>query len=192
MKLGIFLTSAIEIDQRYVEQTKSLAELLAKDGHEVVFGGTAYGLMRVLADSYKEHGGKKLIGVFAKDLMVVTKNYLKSDKLDEACIEETMAGRKQKMMDLSDGFIVFPGGYGTMEEITAIVGGKVNKLYDKPITAFNIGGFYAHLEQQMQHAYEEKFSKISPGEVILFSDDLAHILSYMENYKKHELKDKFI
>ncbi len=192
MKIGIFLTSAIEIDQHYIEQTKLLAEQCAVQGHEVIFGGTAYGLMKVLADAYKEHNGKRLIGVFAEDLMAVTKNYLKSDKLDEEITEDTMTARKQRMMDESDGFIVFPGGYGTMEEITAIIGGRVNKLYDKPIAAFSINGFYTKFFEQMQHAYQEKFSKIPPEEVALFSDDLEKIFSYLEKYTKHELKDKFV
>jgi uncharacterized protein (TIGR00730 family) len=192
MNVGIFLTSAMEIDQSYIHQTATLAERLAKKGHGVVFGGTAYGLMKVLADSYKEHNGKMLIGVFAKDLMSVTKNYLKSDKLDVEYTEETVSARKQRMMDLSDAYVVFPGGYGTMEEITAIVGGKVNKLYDKPIAAYNINHFYAHLEEQMRHAYREKFSKISPDEILIFSDDLNQIFSYIEQYQKKELRDKFV
>lgn len=192
LRIGVFLTSALEIDPAYREQTKSLARLLATRGHEVVFGGTDYGLMKVLADEYKDGAGRKLTGVFAADLIAVTKNYQKSPRLDQEFTEKTMQARKQRMMDLSDGFVVFPGGYGTFEELAAIVAGKANKLYDKPIAVFSVKGFYDGLMSQLTYAHAERFSKIDPNDILKCTDDIEALVSYLEDYSPKELADKFV
>lgn len=38
-----------------------------------------------------------------------------------------MEDRKKKIITLSDGFIILPGGYGTFEEMGSIIGGNINK-----------------------------------------------------------------
>lgn len=192
MNIGITLTSALEVGDEYIKLTEVVARRLAKNGHGIVYGGTAYGMMSTLAESYKAAGGTNLTGVMVKDLTAVTKSYVAFDRLDTSFLEETMEDRKRKIVEQSDAFILLPGGYGTFEEIGSILGGKVNKLYDKPIALYNYGGFYDTLIAFMSELQNKSFSKIPLTEFVFISDDLNEILTHFSTYQTKELADKFV
>lgn len=192
MRIGITLTSSLDVDQRYIDLTDVVAKTIATSGNGIVYGGTDYGMMSRLAESYKLAGGKDLCGVMAKDLMSVTKNYKKFDGLDEEHVVNTMEDRKRKIIELSDAYIILPGGWGTFEEIGSIVGGQANKLYSKPIAFFNFEGYYDTLFDFLQKMFREKFSRINPNEIFFSSDNLDLILKFFDEYSSKELRDKFV
>lgn len=192
MKIGITLTSSLEVGQQYIEQTRLVAESLARYGAGIVYGGTDYGMMAALADSYKNAGGADLTGVMAKDLMKVTKGYTVYDKLDNSFLVNTMEDRKRKIIELSDAVLILPGGYGTLEEIGTIIGGKANKLFDKPIAFYNFEGFYDSLLEFVSQLHDKQFSKIPLSDIALVSSDFQEILGYFDNYQQRELVDKFV
>lgn len=192
MRIGISLTSSLDVDQKYIDLTDQVASTIASKGYGIVYGGTAYGMMSKLAESYKNAGGKDLCGVMAKDLMIVTKNYQKFSKLDEEYVVDTMEDRKKKIISLSDAYIILPGGYGTFEEIGSIIGGQTNKLYSKPIAFYNFEGYYNTFFKFLEEMFEQKFSRIKPSEVFFSSEHLDEIISFFEHYSKKDLKDKFV
>lgn len=192
MKIGITLTSSLTVGQEYIELTKQVARALAEKGHGIVYGGTDYGMMSTLATTYKSFDGKDLTGVMAKDLMAVTKEYVAYDGLDSSFLEESMEDRKHRIVELSDAFIILPGGYGTFEEIGSIIGGKVNKLYDKPIALYNFNGFCDTLVSFLDEMQSKDFSKVPISEFVFISNELEDILTYFADYKTKELADKFV
>lgn len=191
MRIGITLTSSLQVGQEYIELTEQIATRLAQQNHGIIYGGTAYGMMSTLAESYKKAQGADLVGVMAKDLMAVTKNYVAYEGLDASFVEETMEDRKHRIVELSDAFIILPGGYGTFEEIGSIVGGKVNKIFDKPIAIYNYGGFYDTLLAFLDEMHSKQFSKISISEFVFVTSDLDEMLQYFTSYEQAELADKF-
>lgn len=192
MKIGITLTSSLSVGQAYIDLTEKVAKTLADKNYGIVFGGTDYGMMSTLANAYKDAGGAELIGVMAKDLMAVTKGYVAYDKLDTSFLEETMENRKHRIVEQSDAFIILPGGYGTFEEIGSIIGGKVNKLYDKPIAIFNYDGFYNTLIVFLHEMQEKDFSNIPITDFVFVSDNINDIINHFETYKQKNLADKFV
>ena len=192
MRVGITLTSSLEVGQEYIDLTHHVATYLAEKGVGIVYGGTAYGMMIALGKTYKQAGGKDLNGILAKDLMRVTKNYVAYEGLDRTYIEETMEDRKRKIIDMSDALLILPGGYGTFEEIGTIVGGKANKIFNKPIVFYNYDGFYDTLLQYFNEIHAKQFSKISPEQLVLSSSDMDEILNYFQSYESKELVDKFV
>lgn len=192
MRIGITLTSSLHVGDEYIQLTKNVSEALAKAHHGIVYGGTDYGMMSELAKAYKNADGNDLVGVMAKDLMQVTKGYKAYTGLDEQFLMETMEDRKRQIVELSDGFIILPGGWGTMEEIGTIVGGKANKLYDKPIVLFNFAGFYDRFIDFLNQMTEKEFSKVSIESIVHIDDDINSIITYLETYKKIDVPDKFV
>lgn len=192
MKICVFLTSSTEIDEIYQNATAELAKQAAERGHEIVFGGTEYGLMKVFADNYKANGGKQLIGVLAEDLIAVTKNYKIHPLLDHQILTPNMGERKNTMLAEADAFIALPGGYATFEELCTAMGARINKLFDKPVAVANINGYYDDFLAQMNKVHEQKFSKIPSEDAVFSSKDPSEILSYFENYKHQEMPDKFV
>ena len=192
MKIGITLTSSMHVGQEHIDLTNIIAKKIAQSGHSIVYGGTAYGMMLELADTYKKNGGRELIGIMAKDLMSVTKNYIAYDDLDQSFLLETVSERKDKIISISDGFIILPGGYGTIEELMTIVSGKINKLFDKPIVIINHNGFYNSLILFLDELADKNFSKVDLKDIVFITDDINLALNYFESYKKIEIADKFV
>lgn len=192
MKIGITLTSSLDIEQKYIHLTEKVAQEIAQKGCGIVYGGTDYGMMKVLAETYKDEGGTDLTGVLSTELMRVTKNYRKYERLDHEYIVETMEDRKQKIISLSDAYLILPGGYGTFEEIGSIIGGQANMLYSKPIAVYNYEGFYDMLLSFLNEMKMKNFSRIHPSELFFTANNLEDIFNYFEQFKDHTLKDKFV
>jgi len=192
MKIGITLTSSLNVGQEYIDITELIASTLAKNSFGIVYGGTDYGMMSKLAKSYKDAGGKELNGVMAEDLIRVTKNYKAFEVLDESFTMDTMEDRKKKIISLSDGYIILPGGYGTFEEMGSIIGGNVNKLFNKPVVIYNYKGFYNKLIDFLNEIFKKQFSKISINDAVFISEDIDEVLNYLKNYQKVNLPDKFV
>lgn len=192
MKIGITLTSSIAIGKEYIELTRQVAERIAVERAGIVYGGTDYGMMSELATTYKNAGGNMLIGVMAQDLMAVTAGYRAYSHLDTSYLEKTMDDRKHRIVMESDAFIILPGGYGTFEEIGEIIGGKVNKLYDKPIAILNYKGFYDTLIKFLDELQQKDFSKILLNDFVFVSEDMDEIMKYIREYTSKELEDKFV
>lgn len=192
MKIGITLTSSLSIGQEYINLTRMVAEILAKNNFSIIYGGTDYGMMGELAEAYKAAGGKELIGIMSKELQGVTKNYKTYSKLDVAIWEDRIIERIGKINDLADGFIILPGGYGTLEEMMSIVSGKANKLHNKPIVILDFNGFYKTFISFMDEVYEKNFSKINIKELVYICESIDDIVDYFKSYKEVPLPDKFV
>ncbi len=191
MRIGITLTSSISVGQEYIDLTRSIADLLAKENFGIVYGGTEYGMMKELAEAYKLSGGKDLTGVMSRELESVTKGYKAFNDLDETLWVETIGERVRAISDKADGFIILPGGYGTLEEAGIIIGGKVNKLYDKPIVLLNYGGFYNSLISFFDEVNQKNFSKIRIHDIVTICDSEDGVIEYFKSYSKQEIPDKF-
>lgn len=192
MKIAITLTSSLNVGSDYIDLTRQVATKLATEGFGIVYGGTAYGMMLELANSYRDAGGKTLVGVLARDLISVTKAYEIYPHLTETFTFDTYGERKDKITNYSDGMLILPGGYGTIDEMVTIVSAKANKLIDKPIAVYNYKGYYNTFEKFFNELEEKKFSKIRFGELVFVSEDLNEILAYFRSYSSAALPDKFV
>ncbi|RYD69074.1 MAG: TIGR00730 family Rossman fold protein, partial [Sphingobacteriales bacterium] len=96
---------------------KQLADVLVKQDIKLVYGGGSVGVMGVIADDVLQSGGS-VTGVIPQFLMDKEVGH---KGVTEMIITENMHQRKQKMADLSDGFIILPGGFGTLEEFFEVL-----------------------------------------------------------------------
>lgn len=186
------LTSAIQVGPEYVALTETVATYIASEKWGIVYGGTDYGMMKILAACYKRRGGRDLVGVMAEYLMKATKGYKAYEGLDESYTLTTVPERIEKIMELSDGFLVLPGGYGTLEELGVIVGSKANKFSNKPIVMYNFKGYYDSYLSFLNHMTDLHFSKISPAEIIKVTDNIEEVIDYFKSYAASSIPDKFV
>ena len=79
------------------------------------------------------------------------------------------------MIELGDAFIAFPGGTGTLEEISEIISKVSLKQLDAPCILYNLNGFYQDLKALLNHMIEMGLSSKERQEGIYFVDSLDQI-----------------
>ena len=158
------------------KEIRTLGRELARRGIELVYGGSSQGMMGAIADEALKAGGR-VIGVIPKAL---EGREAAHRGLTELRVVSTMHEREQLLFDLSDAFVAFPGGFGTMQEIIEMLTWKKLGIHGKPIVLANIGGYFDPLLQQFDVAIRMKFAR--PEDRVLFSvaDSAQAILTFLE------------
>jgi hypothetical protein len=87
-----------------------------------------------------------------------------------------MHDRKAKMHDLSDAFVVLPGGIGTMEEFFEAVTWRQLDYHCKPIAMLNVGGFYNGIEQFFESMLLSGFLRPKHAELFFVETDSERLL----------------
>ena len=129
---------------------RELAAELHRRGLTLVYGGAHRGLMGVVADAMLAQGGA-VIGVIPQALVDFE---VAHTGLTQQHVVETMHQRKAMMFTLADAFIVGPGGLGTLEEAFETLTGIQLGYHRKPIVFLDVDGFWAPMEQFLDHAVE--------------------------------------
>jgi uncharacterized protein (TIGR00730 family) len=137
----------------YIENTKLLAKTLVDNDIELIYGGAALGLMGSIANEVLSLGGK-VTGVMPQGLV---DKELAHKNLTSMHIVKTMHERKALMAELSDGFILYPGGIGSLDEFFEIWTWAQLEIHSKPYGILNIEGYYDKLIEFLKHVSDEKF-----------------------------------
>jgi len=140
-------------DPKLKSAIERLAQTFSDHQIHLVYGGGSIGVMGAIANEVLARGGT-VTGVIPQFLLDREVGHF---ELTELIITNNMHERKQKMADLSDGFIVLPGGYGTMEEFFEVLTWLQLELHQKPIGVLNVDGFYDYLFAQLDVMVDRKF-----------------------------------
>ena len=165
------------VHPEYVEVSRELGTLLAQRGISLVYGGSNVGLMGEVANSALSQGGE-VIGVITEEL----NKKVGHQGLRELKVVPTMHERKTKMFQLSDGFIVMPGGLGTLEEAMEVLTWAQLGLHSKPVGFLNVRGYFDRLMDFLDHAVDQRFLKTEHRQMILTAKDPNRLLAEMEAY----------
>jgi hypothetical protein len=65
--------------------------------------------------------------------------------------------RKQKMIAMSDAFVVLAGGMGTLDEFFEVVTTAQLGMHEKPIVLVNTGGYFDPLLGLVRHVHAAGF-----------------------------------
>ena len=114
MNITVYLGANEGNDPCLRKAVEQLGAWIGNSGNVLVYGGSKSGLMGAIADSVLKAGGE-VIGVETKFFV---ENEFQHDGLTKLIVTEDMTERKNKMIELGEAFIAFPGGTGTLEEIS--------------------------------------------------------------------------
>ena len=156
-----------------------LAQILAARRIELVFGGTDTGLMGVLSNEILRLGGRA-IGVVPQSEVLFQSA---QQDLSELHIVASMHERKAKMADLSDGFLMLPGGLGTLDEFFEAATWNQLGIHQKPCALVNIGGFFDDLLGFLDRAVSDELIKSKYRAQILSADNVGNVLEKMEDWE---------
>ncbi len=74
--------------------------------------------------------------------------------------------------DLSEAFIILPGGIGTLEEFFEIWVGRYLKFHNKPIAVCDPTGVYEPLRTALDHLASQNFMKAGQKELVKWCSDI--------------------
>lgn len=171
MNITVYLGANEGNDPFLKETVRELGAWIGTNGNTLVYGGSKSGLMGELAESVLQAGGK-VIGVEPQFFIDAGFVY---DEITELITTKDMSERKAKMIELGDVFIAFPGGTGTLEEITEVMSKVSLKHLDAPCILYNLNGYYDSLKQLLEHMIEMDLSSGEKQEGIYFAEDLEEI-----------------
>ncbi|MEH6747061.1 MAG: TIGR00730 family Rossman fold protein [Maribacter arcticus] len=174
----VFCGSSEGANAVYASNAYELGETFAKKNIQLVYGGAKIGIMGKVAEGALTNGGK-VIGVIP-DFLTLKEVF--HEGLTELIVTQNMQERKLKMHDLSDGIIMLPGGFGTLEEFFEMLTWSQLGLHQYPIGILNTNGFYDPLINMMQKMVAEGFVKNNHLNTILVDTNIEILLDKMEQY----------
>lgn len=144
----VFCGSSSGGDPRFSETAAALGDAIAAGGHRLVYGGGHVGLMGVVADAALAAGGD-VVGVMTEQLVAAEVAHQGVTTLE---VVPTMHARKARMAELSDGVIVLPGGFGTLDETFEIITWTQLGLVAMPTVFLDVAGYFESLFAFVEHS----------------------------------------
>jgi uncharacterized protein (TIGR00730 family) len=170
--VGVFCGSSLGTRPEFAMAAGQLGRELAGRHIGLVYGGASVGLMGVIADAALGAGGRAT-GVITEAL---ADHEIAHGDLTDLHVVRTMHERKARMAELSDAFIMLPGGFGTYEEFMEVVTWAQLGIHAKPCGILNVDGFFDGLLAFLGEAADGGFIKARSLEQIARADDAATLL----------------
>ena len=188
--VSIFGSARTQPDNPYYKMAEDIAEKLTLKGYGIITGG-GYGIME--AGNKGAHKGEgKSVGLnidlpFEQE----ANTYIDNDKLINF---DYFFVRKVMFVKYAQGFVVMPGGVGTLDELfEAITLIQTQKIAAFPIVLVG-KDYWSGLMDWIKNVMLEKEQNISPEDLDLFTlvDTTDEAVEYIDNfYSKYLLKPNF-
>lgn len=181
-RICVFTGSNNGVRPEYSAAARELAQLFCKEKIGLVYGGAKIGIMGQLADEMLMLGGE-VIGVMP-DFLV--NQEVAHEEITELHVVDTMHERKKLMMDFADGFLMLPGGFGTLEEFFEVLTWNKIGLHTKPFGILNTQNYFEHLITFLNTIVTEEFVEPFYRNQIIVEDQPVNLLHHFLNFKSKE------
>jgi hypothetical protein len=160
----------------FVEAAAALGRTIARRGSTLVYGGAQVGLMGVVANAAMDEGGE-VHGVITRALESKEITHRGLTHLD---VVDTMHERKAAMADRAEGFVMLPGGFGTLDEFFEAVTWTQLGVHDKPCGILDVAGYFSPLRALLDNATGQGFVRAEHRNLVMFDPDPGALLDRME------------
>ncbi len=188
--VSMFGSARTKPDEEYYKLSVAIAEKIVENGYGVITGGGP-GIMEAGNKGAHLAGGTSVGLNIDLPFEQHDNPYIDSDKSIDF---DYFFVRKVMFVKYSQGFVVLPGGFGTLDElfesITLIQTHKIDKF---PIILVGTE-YWQGLFDWIKNTLLEKFNTISPGDIDLLHlvDTEDEVLEVLNNfYNEYELSPNF-
>ena len=179
----VFCASSNSVNGEYALAARETGALIGRRNHTLIYGGSNLGLMRLVARSVQDNGGK-VVGILPE----IFKHLAYRE--DELVIVEDLRKRKKVMESRSDAFLVLPGGFGTLDELADLFVERQLKLHQKPVAIINTNKFYSNLMAHFEKMYTEGFAPLDNRNIYSMVNTPLDALEFIENYSPQHIGEK--
>lgn len=172
-KIGVYLSSKENLPESYVQAAREVGELIGRTGCILIYGGARKGLMEVLAQSVKQHGGR----VYGMVPEIIEKRGLVSDAIDVTfrCVD--LSDRKMMMNRESDVLVALPGGIGTLDEVFTVMANTVIGIRHQPVVFYDVDGCWDALLAALDNLFEQGLVSGSPSDYYSVAHNIQELAS---------------
>src|ERR1700759_4886083 len=172
----VFCGSSFGTAPAFREAARAVGAGIAKMGYSLVFGGGGLGLMGEVARAALD-GGSEIQGIMPGFLQALEPEVSPQEKL---IITPHMQERKALMLQMSDAFLVLPGGLGTFDEFFEVAVEAQLKVHAKPIIVVNVNGYYDALDAMLHKTIKAGFAKEATLKLYYLADGAQAALEILE------------
>jgi uncharacterized protein (TIGR00730 family) len=172
----VFCGSSFGTDPAFRDAARAIGAGIAKMGYLLVFGGGGLGLMGDVARAALE-GGSQIQGIMPAFLQALEPEVSPQEML---IVTPHMQERKNLMLEMSDAFIVLPGGLGTFDEFFEVVTEAQLGVHNKPIIVVNVSGYYDALDAMLHAIVKAGFAKEKTLKLYYLADGAEAALEILE------------
>jgi uncharacterized protein (TIGR00730 family) len=151
----VFCGSSFGDNPRFREEARAVGAGIAASGFSLVFGGGGLGLMGVVAAAAQE-GGAPVQGIIPAFLQNLEPPISAEEKL---IVTPHIQERKALMLQMSDAFLVLPGGLGTFDEFFEVAVEAQLGVHKKPIIVVDVEHYFDALDGMLHAIVERGFAK---------------------------------
>lgn len=99
--------------------------------------------------------------------------------LTELHIVDTMHERKARIIDISDAFVMLPGGIGTLDEFFETFTWAQIGIHTKPIALMDVDGFYQPMLAHLRNSVENGFLSAERLNSLAVCADIDSLSSFL-------------
>jgi uncharacterized protein (TIGR00730 family) len=163
--IAVFCGAQNAVPQKHLDAGKQFGAEMAKRHLGLVYGGGDCGVMGAVANAVLENGGW-VTGVFPE--------HLREMEQEHKHLSETII--------VAEMFVIFPGGFGTLDETFEILTWRQIGLHTKPVIIFNHEGYWDSLVACMDNM-------INTGFATAPTRNIYEVVNTMEDLMVRVLKD---
>ncbi|HEG8134463.1 TPA: TIGR00730 family Rossman fold protein, partial [Campylobacter jejuni] len=175
-----FGSARLKEDNFYYQQAKILAQKCAQNGFCVISGGGG-GIMRAANEgAFSQKNNTNSISSVGFNIFLPHEQKL-NDFVEYNITFESLAIRKMALIEKSLAFVIFPGGFGTLDELCEILTLKQLEFKkDVPIILFG-SEFWRGFDEFVRNSLL-KLEVISKGDELKYkiTDDLDFIINTLK------------
>jgi len=172
----VFCGSSFGKDPEFRDAARAIGAGIAKMGYSLIFGGGGLGLMGDVAQAVLA-GGSDIQGIMPAFLQALEPQVSPQEKL---IVTPHMQERKTLMLQMSDAFIVLPGGLGTFDEFFEVVTEAQLGVHAKPIIVVNVNGYFDLLDKLLHATIAAGFAKAMTLKLYYLADGAEAALEILE------------
>ena len=175
--------SVLEDDQ--MDMAERYGKMLAENEKKLVYGGGAVGMMGQIAKGCLAGGGE-VHGIIPEFMMEREWGNKDIQRLE---VVETMHIRKFRMHQEADGFVILPGGFGSLDELFEMASWKQLSMHSKPIVVLNYKGFWDPLAALLDSLVAGKSLSARDRSLVSFVTEVDEVIPALnimleETFKK--------
>jgi uncharacterized protein (TIGR00730 family) len=174
--LCVYCGAAVGNDPAHRAAAEALGAAMARRRIRLIYGGGRIGLMGVVADAVLGGGGQ-VTGVIPAHLQRREHGHR---EITELRVVSSMHERKRIMSEIADGFVVLPGGLGTLDETLEIVTWRQLGLHDKPVVIADVAGYWRPLLSLVDAVIAGGYARPDARKLFAVADSIEGVFAALD------------